>query len=198
MSGCTPGNIHFIIAQVFWCHGPGSFVLLKNKEYEMMIQYWLFKSEPTTFSIDDLAKSPRQTTCWEGVRNYQARNFLKSMKVGDLGFFYHSNVDPPAIVGIIQVAKAAYPDSFAFDSKSRYFDPRSTPDSPRWFLVDVRLVKKFSQALPLEQLRAIKGLGKMELLRKGSRLSVQPVRSEEWQRVLMFVPDGHVSPSTPR
>ncbi|GJL67099.1 MAG: EVE domain-containing protein [Nitrospirales bacterium] len=153
----------------------------------MMSQYWLFKSEPTTFSIDDLVKSPRQTTCWEGVRNYQARNFLKSMNVGDLGFFYHSNTDPPAIVGIIEVVKAAYPDSFAFDSRSRYFDPRSTLESPRWFLVDVRFVKKFPQALPLDQLRAIKGLGNMELLRKGSRLSVQPVRPDEWQRVLDFV-----------
>ncbi|WP_447965818.1 EVE domain-containing protein [Nitrospira sp. Ecomares 2.1] len=152
-----------------------------------MSQYWLFKSEPTTFSIDDLVKSPRQTTCWEGVRNYQARNFLKSMNVGDLGFFYHSNTDPPAIVGIIEVVKAAYPDSFAFDSRSRYFDPRSTLESPRWFLVDVRFVKKFPQALPLDQLRAIKGLGNMELLRKGSRLSVQPVRPDEWQRVLDFV-----------
>ena len=162
-----------------------------------MTQYWLFKSEPTSFSIDDLAKSPRRTTCWEGVRNYQARNFLKSMKVGDLGFFYHSNVDPPAIVGIIQVVKAAYPDPFAFDAKSRYFDPRSTLDSPRWFLVDVRFVKKFPQALPLEQLRGIKGLEHMELLRKGSRLSVQPVRPEEWQQVLKFVPDKDYSWSAP-
>lgn len=153
----------------------------------MMVQYWLFKSEPTTFSIDDLANSPRKTTCWEGVRNYQARNFLKSMNVGDLGFFYHSNTDPPAIVGIVKVVKAAYPDSFAFDSRSRYFDPRSAPDSPRWFLVDVQFVKKFPQALPLDQLRAVKGLEKMELLRKGSRLSIQPVRPEEWQRVLDFV-----------
>ena len=158
-----------------------------------MRQYWLFKSEPKTFSIDDLAQSPRQTTCWEGVRNYQARNFLKSMKVGDLGFFYHSNADPPAIVGIIEVVKAAYPDSFAFDSRSRYFDPRSAPDSPRWFLVDFRLVNKFPQPLSLEQLRTIKGLEKMELLRKGSRLSVQPVRPEEWQRVLRLVPDGNSS-----
>jgi predicted RNA-binding protein with PUA-like domain len=150
----------------------------------MMAQYWLFKSEPTTFSIDDLMNSPRQTTCWEGVRNYQARNFLKSMKVGDLGFFYHSNADPPAIVGIIKVNKAAYPDSFAFDSRSRYFDPRSTPESPRWFLVDVQFKKKFSQALSLNQLRAMKGLEGMELLRKGSRLSIQPVRPEEWQRIL--------------
>lgn len=163
-----------------------------------MKQYWLFKSEPTTFSIDDLVKSPRQTTCWEGVRNYQARNFLKSMKVGDLGFFYHSNTDPPAIVGIVQVVKAAYPDYFAFDSKSRYFDPRSVPDAPRWFLVDIRLVKKFPRALSLEQLRGINGLEKMELLRKGSRLSVQPVRPEEWQRVEGLLPDRKMTQSNPR
>ena len=163
-----------------------------------MAQYWLFKSEPTTFSIDNLVNSPRQTTCWEGVRNYQARNFLKSMNVGDLGFFYHSNTDPPAIVGIIQVVKAAYPDSFAFDSRSRYFDPRSTPDSPRWFLVDVQFVKKFPHALYLDQLRAIKGLENMELLRKGSRLSIQPVRPEEWQRVLDFVPNNSKHSSAPK
>lgn len=153
-----------------------------------MTQFWLFKSEPTTFSIDDLKKAPRQTTCWEGVRNYQARNFLRSMKVEDLGFFYHSNADPPAIVGIIEVVKSAYPDPFALDPKSQYFDPRSTPDSPRWSLVDVRFVKKFPQALSLDQLRTIKGLEKMELLRKGSRLSVQPVRPEEWERVLRIDP----------
>ncbi len=115
------------------------------------------------------------------------------MKVRDLGFFYHSNIDPPAIVGIIEVVKAAYPDSFAFDSKSRYFDPRSTSDSPRWFLVDVRFVKKFSQAVPLEQLRAIKGLKNMELLRKGSRLSIQPVRPDEWEQVLRVVSDRNIS-----
>ncbi len=164
----------------------------------MMVQYWLFKSEPTTFSIDDLVNSPRQTTCWEGVRNYQARNFLKSMNVGDLGFFYHSNTDPPAIVGIVKVVKAAYPDAFAFDSRSRYFDPRSAPDSPRWFLVDVQFVKKFPQALHLDQLRAVKGLEKMELLRKGSRLSIQPVRPEEWQLVLDFVQKNTKHSSTPK
>ncbi len=164
----------------------------------MMVRYWLFKSEPTTFSIDDLANSPRKTTCWEGVRNYQARNFLKSMNVGDLGFFYHSNTDPPAIVGIVKVVKAAYPDAFAFDSRSRYFDPRSSPDSPRWFLVDVQFVKKFPQALPLDQLRVVKGLEKMELLRKGSRLSIQPVRPDEWQRVLDLVPKNTRHSSNPK
>lgn len=164
----------------------------------MMVQYWLFKSEPTTFCIDDLANSPRKTTCWEGVRNYQARNFLKSMNVGDLGFFYHSNTDPPAIVGIVKVVKAAYPDAFAFDSRSRYFDPRSDPDSPRWFLVDVQFVKKFPQSLHLDQLRAVNGLENMELLRKGSRLSIQPVRPEEWQQVLDFVQKNTKHASIPK
>jgi predicted RNA-binding protein with PUA-like domain len=164
----------------------------------MLRQYWLFKSEPTTFSIDDLAASPGQTTCWEGVRNYQARNFLQSMNVGDLGFFYHSNADPPAIVGIVQVVKSAYPDHFAFDPTSRYFDPRSAPDSPRWFLVDVRLKTHFHQGISLGQLRTLKRLEKMELLRKGSRLSVQPVRPEEWHEVLKCMSDKSPAESTPR
>jgi predicted RNA-binding protein with PUA-like domain len=152
-----------------------------------MPQYWLLKSEPTSFSIQDLEHSPAQTTCWEGVRNYQARNFLKSMKVGDRGFFYHSNADPPAIVGTVEVVKAAYPDPYAFDRKSRYFDPKSTPDAPCWFLVDIKLMKPFPKPLPLEHLRTMKGLENMELLRKGSRLSVQPVRPEEWKYVCSLV-----------
>jgi predicted RNA-binding protein with PUA-like domain len=152
-----------------------------------MEQYWLFKSEPSMFSIDDLSALSRQTTCWEGVRNYQARNFLKSMQVGDLGFFYHSNAHPPAIVGVVKVVKKAYPDPYAFDGRSRYFDPKSTPDNPRWFVVDVRLVQKFSQVLSLEQLRAIKGLEHMALLRKGSRLSVQPVSPNEWKIIMRSV-----------
>ena len=152
-----------------------------------MSQYWLLKSEPTSFSIQDLAQSPDQTTCWEGVRNYQARNFLKSMKVGDRAFFYHSNADPPAIVGTVEVVKAAYPDAYAFDRKSRYFDSKSTPDAPRWFLVDIKLMQPFPKPLPLEHLRTIKELEKMELLRKGSRLSVQPVRPEEWKCVCSLV-----------
>lgn len=152
-----------------------------------MPQYWLLKSEPTSFSIQDLAQSPGQTTCWEGVRNYQARNFLKSMKVGDRGFFYHSNADPPAIVGTVEIVKAAYPDPYAFDRKSRYFDSKSTPDAPRWFLVDIKLSKFFPKPLSLEYLRTIKGLENMELLRKGSRLSVQPVRPEEWKIVCSLV-----------
>ena len=126
-------------------------------------------------------------TCWEGVRNYQARNFLKSMKIGDRGFFYHSNADPPAIVGTVEVVKAAYPDPYAFDRKSRYFDPKSTSESPRWFLVGIKLLRIFPNPLALEYLRTIQGLEQMELLRKGSRLSVQPVRPEEWTCVCALV-----------
>ncbi len=152
-----------------------------------MPEYWLLKSEPTSFSIHDLAKSPAKTTCWEGVRNYQARNFLKSMNIGDRGFFYHSNADPPSIVGTVEIVKAAYPDPYAFDKKSRYYDPKSSSEAPRWFLVDIKLLKVFSKPLSLEFLRTITGLEGMELLRKGSRLSVQPVRHEEWQCVCSLV-----------
>ena len=149
-----------------------------------MKQYWLLKSEPETFSIDDLARSSGQKTCWEGVRNYQARNFMRSMAVGDQAFFYHSNADPPAIVGIVEIVKEAYPDHYAMDPKSRYFDPKSTSDSPRWVMVDVRFVQKFPTPLPLDDLRRVKGVEKMELLRRGSRLSVQPVREKEWKVII--------------
>ena len=149
-----------------------------------MPRYWLLKSEPKTFSIDDLAKSPGQTTCWEGVRNYQARNFLRSMKRGDQAFFYHSNDDPPGIVGIVEVVKEAYPDHYAHDPNSHYYDSKVTPESSRWFMVDVKLVKKFPSRLSLPNLRKIAALEGMELLRKGSRLSVQPVRPHEWKSIL--------------
>ena len=149
-----------------------------------MPQYWLFKSEPDIFSIDDLAESPGRKTCWEGVRNYQARNYLRTMKVGDQGFFYHSNADPPAIVGMVEVMKQAYPDHYAFDQHSPYFDPKSTMISPTWVMVDIRLIRKFAEPLSLEVLRKVKGLEKMELLRKGSRLSVQPVSNQEWKIII--------------
>ena len=149
-----------------------------------MASFWLLKSEPSVFSIDELAKSLRQTTCWEGVRNYQARNFLRSMAVGDQVFFYHSNADPPAIVGVANIVKAAYPDHFSWDPKSKYFDKKSSPDNPAWSMVDVKFVEKFPASLSLDELRAVKGLERMELLRKGSRLSVQPVRKEEWKIIL--------------
>jgi len=149
-----------------------------------MSSFWLLKSEPSVFSIDDLAKSPRQTTCWEGVRNYQARNFLRAMAVGDQVFFYHSNADPPAIVGIASIVKAAYADHFSWDPKSKYFDKKSSSEKPAWSMVDVKFVEKFPVSLPLDELRAVKGLESLELLRKGSRLSVQPVRKEEWNIIL--------------
>jgi predicted RNA-binding protein with PUA-like domain len=149
-----------------------------------MSSYWLLKSEPSVFSIDDLAKSSRQTTCWEGVRNYQARNFMRTMVMGDQAFFYHSNADPPSIVGIVKIVRAAYPDHFSWDPQSKYFDKKNSPDNPAWSMVDVKFVKKFSAPLSLENLRAVKGLEDMELLRKGSRLSVQPVREREWKIIL--------------
>ena len=149
--------------------------------------YWLLKSEPSTFSIEDLARSPRRTTCWEGVRNYQARNFLRAMAVGDLAFFYHSNADPPAIVGIVEVVKAAYPDHFAWRPGSRYFDEKSAKQNPRWVMVDVRLQEALRTPLSLDRLRGVRGLERMELLRRGSRLSVQPVRESEWKIILQLV-----------
>jgi predicted RNA-binding protein with PUA-like domain len=143
-------------------------------------QYWLMKSEPDAFSIDDLRNAPRQTTCWDGVRNYQARNYMRAMKVGDQVLFYHSNADPPAIVGIAEVVRTAYPDPTQFDKKDKHYDPASDPAHPRWDMVDIRFVRKFSTPLPLDLLRKQPELKGMELLRKGSRLSVQPVRPSEW------------------
>jgi predicted RNA-binding protein with PUA-like domain len=147
-------------------------------------RYWLMKSEPTAFSIQNLQKAPRRTTCWDGVRNYQARNFMRAMHLGDEVLFYHSNADPPAIVGIAEVVREAYPDHSAFDRQDVHFDPKSTPEKPLWDMVDVRLVRVFPRPIPLERLRRDGQLKRMELLRKGSRLSVQPVRPEEWMRIL--------------
>ncbi len=145
---------------------------------------WLMKSEPTTFSIDDLRAAPGRRTCWDGVRNYQARNFMRSMQVGDGVLFYHSNADPPAVVGVAEVVKTAYPDPTAFHRGHKHFDPQSDPAKPVWDMVDIRWVRTFPQPLPLDRLREEPGLKKMELLRKGSRLSVQPVRPEEWTLIL--------------
>ena len=149
----------------------------------MAKRYWLLKSEPSTFSFDDLRKSPRRTTSWEGVRNYQARNLLREMKKGDEAIFYHSNADPPAAVGTVTIVREAYPDPDQFDRRSRYHDPKAKPADPRWDMVDVRYGHPFERPVPLPELREQKGLSKMELLRKGSRLSVQPVTPAEWARV---------------
>lgn len=147
-------------------------------------RYWLMKSEPSAFSIDDLIRSPDKTTCWDGVRNYQARNFMRSMAVGDHVLFYHSNADPPAVVGIAEVTTSAYPDSTQFDKKDTHYDPASKPSRPRWDMVDIRFVRKFVRPLPLEELRKEPTLTGMVLLQKGSRLSVQPVSALEWRHIL--------------
>lgn len=148
------------------------------------MNYWLMKSEPDVFGIDDLARRPGQTEHWDGVRNYQARNFMREMKAGDRIFFYHSNAQPPGIVGIAEVAREAYPDFTAWNPESKYFDPKSTPEKPRWFMVDVRFVRKFEHIISLDALRTNPTLADMPLVRRGNRLSVMPVTAEEWERIL--------------
>jgi predicted RNA-binding protein with PUA-like domain len=148
------------------------------------MKYWLVKTEPSVFSWEDLQKSPNQTSPWEGVRNYQARNFMRDeMKLGDRVFFYHSVAKPLAIMGIVQVVKEAYPDTFAFDPKSDYYDPKSSPENPRWVMVDLQFESAFTPPITLDELKQISGLEEMMLLRKGSRLSVQPVTAQEWEIV---------------
>lgn len=147
--------------------------------------FWLLKSEPDVFSIEDLAKAKGKTTFWDGVRNYQARNFLRdSLKIGDGVLFYHSNSEPSAIAGIAEVVKEGYPDHTAFDPKDVHFDPKSKKETPTWYMVDIKHVETFKEPVPLERLRLETKLEKMALLQKGSRLSVQPVTKEEWQIVL--------------
>jgi predicted RNA-binding protein with PUA-like domain len=147
-------------------------------------RYWLMKSEPSAFSINDLAKAPRRTTCWDGVRNYQARNFMRSMAVGDQVLFYHSSAEPPAIVGVAEVVRTAYPDETQFDKNSHHYDPDSDPANPRWDMVDIAYRQKFKAGLPLDRLKREPKLKGMVLLRKGSRLSVQPVTEAEWAVIL--------------
>ncbi len=147
------------------------------------MQYWLIKTEPTSFSIQDLAKAPKQTTFWEGVRNYQARNFLRAMKVGDLAIFYHSNAEPPAAVGVAKVVREAYPDPTAWDKKSKYFDANASPDNPIWSMVDVHLVEIFKRPISIDELRGVPALAGMEILKRGSRLSVTPVTATEFRTI---------------
>jgi predicted RNA-binding protein with PUA-like domain len=144
------------------------------------MRYWLMKSEPNEFSIDDLAAAPKRSTPWFGVRNYQARNFMRDeMRVGDLAFFYHSSCPEPGIAGIVRVSKAAYPDASQFDRKSPYYDPEAMRDKPRWLNVEVTLVEK-TRLVPLAELRARPELAGMRLLRRGNRLSITPVAPDEW------------------
>jgi predicted RNA-binding protein with PUA-like domain len=147
--------------------------------------YWLMKSEPDVFSIDALKASPRRTTHWDGVRNYQARNFMRDgMKKGDLVFFYHSNCEVPAIVGIAKVVREAYPDHTAFDPDDAHFDPKSKPEAPAWMMVDIQYVRKLARPISLQELKNDPRLQSMALVRKGNRLSVMPVGEQEWQAVL--------------
>jgi predicted RNA-binding protein with PUA-like domain len=152
-------------------------------------QYWLMKSEPSSFSIDDLKAAPNQTTYWDGVRNYQARNFMRAMAVGDHVLFYHSNAEPPAVVGIAKVVKTAYPDPTQFDKKDTHYDPDSKPSQPRWDVVDMKFVRKLPRPLPLDELRKETRLKGMVLLQKGSRLSVQPVTPQEWAHIITLAKD---------
>lgn len=148
------------------------------------MRYWLFKSEKNCYSIDDLRNAPEQITSWDGVRNYQARNFMRdAMKKGDLGFFYHSGKHPE-IVGIVEIVKEGYPDHTALDPRKDHFDPAATQEDPRWYMVDVKLVRRFEPSVPRSLLRFIPELADMELLKQGSRLSVQPVNAEAFAAIV--------------
>ncbi len=146
------------------------------------MNYWLMKSEPGTFGIDDLAKAKNRTTGWDGVRNYQARNFMREMKKGDLAFFYHSSCDVPGIAGLVKIVKEAYPDRSAFDAKDDHYDAQSDPENPRWYAVDVQLEKKFPRVITLEELRSHQNgkLKNMIVLKRGNRLSITPVTKSEF------------------
>ena len=146
------------------------------------MNYWLFKSEPDAYGIDRLEREGR--TEWSGVRNFQARNNMVAMKMGDRGFFYHSSTKPPGIVGICEVIREAYPDFTQFDPASDYYDPTSNPERPKWKMVDVGFVERFPRMLTLDELRAMPALAGMTLLRRGSRLSVQPVEAAYWDAIL--------------
>ena len=149
------------------------------------MKYWLMKSEPDCFSIDDLRQEINQTTPWDGVRNYQARNLMRDeMSIGDLIFFYHSSCSPPGIVGIAEVASEAYPDHTAFDPEADHYDPKSSPDNPRWIMVDVKYKQKFAEIIPLQTLKLCPELEGMQLLKKGNRLSVMPVDKHHWQFIM--------------
>ena len=150
----------------------------------MPVNYWLMKSEPDSFSIDHLRSRPKQTEHWDGVRNYQARNFMRAMKRGDLAFFYHSSCDVPGVYGIVEIVRRAYPDPTARDPENHHYDPRSTPERPLWDMVDVRFRKKFRQPVTLTAIRAQAALKKMQLVQRGNRLSVMPLSSREWNTIL--------------
>ena len=147
------------------------------------MNYWLMKSEPNDYSIDDLAHDKK--THWDGVRNYQARNMMRDkMQLGDLIFFYHSNIKPPGIVGVMEVCSTPYPDHTAFDPADKHYDIKSDPEEPRWIMVDVKFKQKFDRLISIDELRQQKELQNMMILRKGNRLSITPVTKQEWQAIL--------------
>ncbi|MCW8857540.1 MAG: EVE domain-containing protein [Kangiella sp.] len=149
------------------------------------MNYWLMKSEPDVFGIEHLKALPSKTDHWDGVRNYQARNMMRDeMKKGDKVFFYHSNCKPPAIVGIMEVVKEGYVDHTAFDPDQKYYDPKSNPDNPRWYMVDVKHVRDLKREIPLDELKQYTELADMKLVQKGNRLSIMPVTKEEWDFIL--------------
>lgn len=151
----------------------------------MAKQYWIVKSEPESFSIDDLAKAKNKTTYWDGVRNYQARNFMRDgMKLGDQVLFYHSNCEPTAVVGVCEVAKEAYPDFTAFDPEDPHYDPKSKKDSPAWMMVDLKFVEKFKHPVTLDEIKNNPKLKDMRLVQRGNRLSVFPVEKNEFEEII--------------
>nr|VFJ51003.1 MAG: Predicted RNA-binding protein, contains PUA-like domain [Candidatus Kentron sp. FW] len=161
------------------------------------MQYWLMKSEPGEFSIEDLAQRPGQREPWDGVRNYQARNMLRDrMKMEDLAFFYHSNCAEPGIVGIMRIIREGYPDATAFDPEDKHFDPKSDPQNPRWYRVDVELVRIFPGTLSLRELKRYPELADMPLVQRGNRLSVMPVSANQWDFILSLV-DSPTDPTLP-
>ena len=148
-------------------------------------QYWLFKSEPDVFSIDDLKASPKKTTYWEGVRNYQARNLLRDdIKKGDKVLYYHSRVQPIGVAGVARISRGGYPDPDQFDPTAKYHDPKSDPEDPRWYCVDVTWERTFDEVVPLAALKAEKALKDMMVVQRGARLSIQPVTKKEFETVL--------------
>ncbi|MGW8310171.1 MAG: EVE domain-containing protein [Thiogranum sp.] len=149
------------------------------------MNYWLMKSEPDVFGIDHLRAMPKKTEHWDGVRNYQARNMMRDdMKKGDLVFFYHSNCDEPGIVGIMTVVREGYPDDTAFDPEAKYFDPKSDPDNPRWYMVDVQYQRKLKRTVTLSELKEYEALQDCPLVRKGNRLSIMPLSKQQWDFIL--------------
>jgi predicted RNA-binding protein with PUA-like domain len=148
------------------------------------MKYWLLKTEPTTYSWEDLKKEKNRTTSWEGIRNYQARNYIRDeMRIGNLAFLYHSLQKPPSIVGIVEIVKNAYPDHFAYEPGHKYFDPKSKPDNPTWFMVDIRALHELSEPVSIDELKKIPDLKDLVLL-NNTRLSVQPIQKAEWDLII--------------